>query len=199
MTLLELLVQKTLTGEFKWPKRASQIFQDYDSELRPDAEMSGVYLDLVAENHRICGVPFDTLGESYIVTREQYEAALAAAQQPVWNGEGLPPLGARVLFFANPHFNYDKTFSPEQWQDMEVVAHKKTTDGNDVAVCYWDENGCGRAVCFVPECLMPVRSAEDEKRAEIIEEIAYHTSLDDARDLYEAIAAGQVKGVKLDV
>lgn len=190
MKLIELLVQE-LPKRGGWPNSAI-IAESY-------SHIPGVHF---WDTNGIT-VPFDDLITNAIgkesVTREQYEAALAAAQQPVWNGEGLPPLGARVLFFANPHFNYDKTFSPDQWQDMEVVAHKKTTDGNDVAVCYWDENGCGRAVCFVPECLMPARSAADEKRDEIIEELAYHTDIGDARDLYEAIAAGQVKGVKLDV
>ena len=202
MKLLELLVQKTLTGEFKWPKRASQIFQDYDSELRPDAEMPGVYLDPVAENHRICGVPFDELSESYIVTREQYEAALAAAQQPVWNGEGLPPVGCEVEYLTGilgkPDADDNK---PENGQIVKVVSHAKYENtGNEVVVATWlNGNGGMRASVFSPRCLQPIRSEADKKRAEIIEEIAYHTSLDDARDLYEAIAAGQVKGVKLDV
>lgn len=186
MKLIELLVQKTLTGEFKWPKRASQIFQDYDSELRPDAEMSGVYLDPVAENHRICGVPFDTLGESYIVTREQYEAALAAAQQPVWNGEGLPPVGC------------------------ECEYTKETLPGDEWTQCTVDYVGASFVVyrdCYGVELtgiigdikFRPIRSEAEKKRDEVIEFLAYYVGKEDAADLYTAIAAGEVKGVKLDV
>lgn len=194
MKLIELLVQKTLTGEFKWPKRASQIFQDYDSELRPDAEMSRVYLDPVAENHRICGVPFDTLGESHIVTREQYEAALAAAQQPVWNGEGLPPVGT------------------------ECEYTKETLPGDEWTQCTVDYVGASFVVyrdCYGVELtgiigdikFRPIRSEAEKKR-----EAAITAILDDMRTIpcdldlrdeaaviYDAIAAGKIPGVKLDV
>ena len=185
MKLLELLVQKTLTGEFKWPKRASQIFQDYDSELHPDAEMSGVYLDPVAENHRICGVPFDELSESYIVTREQYEAALAAAQQPVWNREGLPPVGMHCEI-VDP----DGALMYGQGESGEVVAHVE-----DTAVIRMSY-GLG---CFESRCLRPARSEADKKRDEVIEALKYYVRAVDASDLYDAIVAGEVKGVKLDV
>lgn len=188
MKLIELLVQETLNGKFKWPSNASQIFQDYDGELRPDAEMSGLYLEPVAENHRICGVPFDDLDESYIVTREQYEAALAAAQQPVWNGEGLPPVGCEceALYDSDKH----------AWFKAKIIAH----DSGRIVARWLEGDKDGEILDYCSlNFFRPIRSEADKKRDEIIEEIAYHTSLDDARDLYEAIAAGHVKGVKLDV
>lgn len=77
---------------------------------------------------------------------------------PLWSGEGLPPVGAKVVFFINPRFEYPIQGMPTEGREIEVVAHKKTSDGNDVAVCYWDENGGGRAVCLVPESLMPAKS-----------------------------------------
>lgn len=127
MKLIELLVCEAFNGNFKWPDNVSLIFQDYDGELRHDGEFTGVRLKEVADNHRVHGVSFLQLTPEFVVTREQYEAALGCSQNPV------PSLGAEKV------------------------------------------------------------------RSEIIEEIAYYTSLDDARDLYEAIAAGVVKGVKLDV
>lgn len=194
MKLLELLVQKTLTGEFKWPKRASQIFQDYDSELRPDAEMSRVYLDPVAENHRICGVPFDTLGESYIVTREQYEAALAAAQQPVWNGEGLPPIGCDCEVMESKAAS---AFG--DWTSCKVV-HFNHKRGDESQVCIIDDNG-DFAILYENDGyeFRPIRSEADKKRDEVIEALKYYVRAVDASDLYDAIVAGEVKGVKLDV
>lgn len=199
MKLIDLLVRETLSGHFKWPEKANKIHQDYDGELCPDLGFRNLYIKDVAENHRERGMSGCELGDELFVTREQYEAALAAAQQPVWNGDGLPPVGCRVIFFANPRFDYDKTISPEEGQEMEVVAHKTTTDGNPVDVCYWDEDGGGRAACFVPGCLTPVKSEADKKRDAIIESLAYHTNAADAADLYKAIESGEVEGVKLDV
>lgn len=127
MKLIELLVLEAFNGNFKWPDNTSIVFQDYDGELRHDGEFTGVRLKEVADNHRVNGVSFLQLTPELVVTREQYETALATSQQPV--------------------------------SALEA----------------------------------------EKRRSEIIEEIAYHTSLADARDLYEAIAAGKIPGVKLDV
>lgn len=53
---------------------------------------------------------------SEVVTREEYEAAIAASQQPAWNGEGLPPVGCEVeyAFIANYR---------EQFSRGEVIAY----------------------------------------------------------------------------
>ena len=126
------------------------------------------------------------------VTREQYEAALALAQQSVWSGEGLPPVGGEFEYMEQ---------GCSRWIPVEIVFSSKwvivlrsTAENEGKGVDCAFDLVTGRA-----PTLRPIRSEADKKRAEIIEEIAYHTSLDDARDLYEAIAAGQVKGVKLDV
>lgn len=87
---------------------------------------------------------------------------------------------------------------------MEVVAHKTTTDGNDVAVCYWDEGGAGRSCCFVPESLKPLRTEAERKRDAAIQ--AMQREADEGNNwvyseyeiIYDAIAAGKITGVKLD-
>lgn len=185
MKPIELLVQETLNGNFKWPYGVNKIHQDYDGELRPDCGFCNLYIKVVAENHRELGVPGCDLDDEFFVTREQYEAALAAAQQPVWDGEGLPPVGCEC------EAKYRDAANAE-WVLFRCV-------GVDCGVAFgW----AGKEAVTLGKGsyeFRPIRSEADKKRAEIIEEIAYHTNLDDARDLYEAIAAGQVKGVKLDV
>lgn len=141
-----------------------------------------------------------------MIRRHSYEAALAALQKPAWNGEGLPPVGEKVEFFINPKFGYRNAWIPDVGTEMEVVAHKTTTDGNDVAVCYWDEGGAGRSCCFVPESLKPARTESERKHEAVLESICavlemvaqdYKRS-DEAKLIYEAIAAGKIPGVKLD-
>jgi hypothetical protein len=117
---------------------------------------------------------------------------------PVWNGEGLPPVGAKVVFFINPLFEYATQGMPAEGCEIEVVAHKKTSDGNDVAVCYWDENGGGRAVCLVPESLIPAKSEAVRKRDEAVKTIMLTGWCQSAaEEIYDLVAAGKVPSMKL--
>ena len=118
---------------------------------------------------------------------------------PVWSGEGLPPVGEKVIFFINPRFDYATQGMPAEGREIEVVAHKKTSDGNDVAVCYWDENDGGRAVCLVPESLMPAKSEADRKRDEAVKTIMLTGWCQAAaEEIYDLVAAGKVPGMKLE-
>lgn len=178
---------------------------------------------LIEQNVRGClfnadepRLPFLFRGEFFViaqdwrfgkVTREQYESALAASQKPAWNGEGLPPVGAKVEFFINPKFGYRNNWIPDAGTEMEVVAHKTTTDGNNVAVCYWDERGAGRSCCLVPESLKPARTEAERKRDAAVEAIDFYmpefipdtpNEFYHAKKIYDAIAAGKIPGVKLD-
>lgn len=152
---------------------------------------------------------FGCLGDTLygcIVTAKEYESALSALQKPAWNGEGLPPVGAKVEFFINPKLGYRNAWNPDVGTEMEVVAHKTTTDGNDVAVCYWDDSGAGLSCCFVPESLKPLRTESERKHEAILESICAVLEMvaqdykreDEAKLIYEAIAAGKIPGVKLD-
>ncbi|MCK6919621.1 hypothetical protein L8Q54_15245 [Enterobacter kobei] len=131
-----------------------------------------------------------------IITREQYEAALADSK-PEWDGEGLPPVGSKVSFFYNDRYNYNEEIIPQDGQELEVVAHKTTTDEHEVAVCYWDEDGGGMAVCLVSGSLRPIRSEADKKRDEAIKKICEVLSVgknteDDAKNIYEYIKSGKI-------
>lgn len=124
---------------------------------------------------------------------------IAESQKVEWDGAGMPPIGQSVVFFLNPCFDYDKEIVPPEGTEMEVVAHKKTSDGNEVAVCYWDKNGGGMAVCLVPDSLMPKKSEADKKRDEAIEAIAsYALPYKCGADIYDAIAAGKIPGVRIE-
>ena len=140
----------------------------------------------------------------HMIRRDLYESALAASKNPAWNGKGLPPVGAKVEFFINPKLGYNNNWIPDAGTEMEVVAHKTTTDGNDVAVCYWDDSGAGRSRCFIPESLKPLRTEAERKRDAAIE--AMQREADEGDNwiyseyeiIYDAIAAGKIPGVKLD-
>lgn len=203
MKLIDLLVQE-LPKRGGWPKDVTHVGQDYDRELMfygRGRAMTGIFLDDLAIDHRKCG---GSCGAK--ITKEQYESALAESQKPSWNGEGLPPVGAKVEFFINPRVGYCNDWIPAAGTEMEVVAHKTTTDGNDVAVCYWDEDGAGRSCCFVPESLKPLHSESERKHEAVLESICAVLEMvaqdykreDKAKLIYEAIAAGKIPGVKLE-
>lgn len=216
MKLIDLLVQE-LPKRGGWPHDALSITQDNDGSLcvwdTNDPHYDGFSWKHHTRNslmyiwHGEGAMPLASDHNESIVTYWQYKAALSASQKPAWNGGGLPPVGAKVEFFINPKLGYRNAWIPDVGTEMEVVAHKTTTDGNDVAVCYWDEGGAGRSCCFVPESIKPLRTEEERKRNAAIEAIDrfmpecipdtpnefYH-----AKKIYDAIAAGKIPGVKLD-
>nr|WP_052923205.1 hypothetical protein [Escherichia coli] len=119
-----------------------------------------------------------------------------------WDGEGLPPVGSKVSFFYNERYDYNEEIIPQDGQELEVVAHKTTTDEHDVAVCYWDENGGGMAVCLVPGSLRPIRSEADKKRDEIIEALkeglVHAHGLYDLMQIYHLLNNGKIPHIRID-
>lgn len=213
MKLIDLLVQE-LPKRGGWPEGALSITQDNDGWLcawdTNDPHYDGFSWKHHTGNslmylwHGEGAMPLASDHNESIATYWQYKAALSALQNPAWNGEGLPPVGAKVEFFINPRFGYRNAWIPDAGTEMEVVAHKTTTDGNDVAVCYWDDSGAGRSCCFVPESLKPLRTESERKRDSAVE--AMQREADEGDNwiyseyeiIYDAIAAGKIPGVKLD-
>lgn len=213
MKLIDLLV-KELPKRGGWPQNALSITQDNDGSLcvwdTNDPHYEGFSWKHHTGNslmHFWCeeaAMPLAYDHKEAIVTYWQYKAAIAASQKPSWNGEGLPPVGAKVEFFINPKLGYRNAWIPDAGTEMEVVAHKTTTDGNDVAVCYLDEGGAGRSYCLAPESLKPLRTEAERKRDTAIE--AMQREADEGDNwvyseyeiIYDAIAAGKIPGVKLD-
>lgn len=211
MKLIDLLV-KELPKRGGWPDGAEyarvtgfggeKILVDF---LFPEANNKLSYSIGIIACHLVdAGADVDY----HMIRRDSYESALATSQKQIWNGEGLPPVGAKVEFFINPKFGYHNDWIPDAGTEMEVVAHKTTTDGNDVAVCYWDDDGAGRSCCLVPESLKPLRTEAERKRDEITNAIAsalfkdgdFDTkeSLRLATFVYVDIATGKIPGVKLE-
>nr|DAK93308.1 MAG TPA: hypothetical protein [Caudoviricetes sp.] len=200
MKLIDMLVQE-LPKRGGWPEGVNEIGQDYDGELMfygRGNPRTRIYLPLSSDHRNLNRRDGDK------VTKDRYESALAASQKPAWNGEGMPPVGAKIEFFINPRLVYRNAWIPDAGTEMEVVAHKTTTDGNDVAVCYWDDGGAGRSYCFVPKSLKPLRTEAERKRDEAIK--AMQREADEGDNwiyseyeiIYDAIAAGKIPGVKLD-
>lgn len=213
MKLIDLLVQE-LPKRGGWPEGA-----DCCCVSVVDSDGVTIQFRFIPRNNQFLSFPdADHLDIPYqgdatefitceVITKEQYESALAASQKPAWNGEGLPPVGEKVEFFINPKLGYSNAWVPDAGTEMEVVAHKTTTDGNNVAVCYWDERGAGRSCCFVPESLKPARTEAERKRDEAAEAIDFYmpefitdtpNEFYHAKKIYDAIAAGKIPGVKLE-
>lgn len=181
MTLLELLRQE-LPKRGGWPEGAERARQDDDDgeicfEGAGSAynfvadEMSDDSLRWLNENNRVT---------SYLyVTREQYEAM-------GWDGTCLPPVGADVEFTIGI-YDIETDFDgilPAEGEIVEVIAHKTTSDGNDVAVVYWDDKGAGRSACFAPGRLRPLRTEAERAIDEMVR--LSGVSIGAARILYDA-------------
>ena len=170
MTLLELLRQE-LPKRGGWPEGVIKIHQDYDGEtwawLNHDSVERLFTLKQVAVNARKFNKK-ET--RENMVTRDQYESALAESQKSAWNGEGLPPVGADVEFTIGT-YDIETDFDgilPAEGEIVEVIAHKTTSDGNDVAVVYWDDKGAGRSACFGPGCFRPLRTEAERAIDEMV-------------------------------
>lgn len=226
MRLLDLLVQE-LPNRGDWPEAANYAVQDADGTVKFAKTL--IYLHYLAGEWRSNENGHDWIhrdrpfegnfvteltaddNHSAVISKARYECEISKnktgkQQANEWNGEGLPQVGAKVEFFINPKFRYRNDRIPDAGTEMEVVAHKTTTDGNDVAVCYWDDDGAGRSCCFVPESLKPLRTEAEKKRDAFINAV-----LDDMRAIpcdlslrdevaviYDAIVAGKIPGVKLE-
>ena len=87
-----------------------------------------------------------------------------------WDGTNLPPVGTDVEFTIGT-YDIETDFDgilPAEGEIVEVIAHKTTSDGNDVAVVYWDDKGAGRSACFAPGCLRPLRTEAERAIDEMV-------------------------------
>lgn len=107
---------------------------------------------------------------------------------PVWNGEGLPPVGCDCEFISND----------TSWGAVVVIG----MDGDKVVIKPSGETYYG-ITPSEKQVFRPIRSEADRKRDEslrVIYEIldAGTSTKQDAADIYDAIAAGKIPGVKLE-
>lgn len=196
MKLIDLLVQE-LPKRGGWPESADRIHQDHDGEIYAWTASSCVLRfrsGIIADNCRPYG-----LDESIenMVTRDQYEKALAASQKQAWDGEGLPPVGCECV--VTPH-NTAWGFSSVDNYTGRVLAY----DGED----FWFAMLGGVKVTSRTDKVdfRPIKSEADKKRDAAIEAILSDMRTipcdlslrDEVAVIYDAIAAGKIPGVKLE-
>lgn len=187
MKLIDLLVQE-LPKRGGWPEGVSGIGQDYDGELmfygRGNVR-TGIYLTLSSDHRNIYRRDGDK------VTKDRYESALAASQNPAWNGEDVPPAGCEC-----------ECQFLDAWHVCKILFV-----GAEVIVGVIEDSE--RAFSVNHTKFRPLQSEAKRKR-----EVAAHALCDSCGgsgkvdenlgfgimwlDIYDAIAAGKIPGVKLD-
>lgn len=112
-----------------------------------------------------------------------------------WNGEGKPTIGTKC-----------EHYSGDQWETVTIagIYENLVTGFTD----YWmvKEDGCSYTVGN-PYRFRPIRSEVDKRRDAAVEDIDYWlpefiadtpNEFYHAKKIYDAIAAGKVRGVKLE-
>lgn len=190
MKLIDLLVQE-LPKRGGWPEGVIKIHQDYDGETWAWLNHGGserlFTLSRVATNARkFC--KYETCEN--MVTRDQYESALAESQKPAWNGEGLPPVGCECEVSVN---------GGRSWCTYRAINEKngvRLIEVGDLTEEFQNNNWIFR----------PLRTESERKHEAVLESICAVLEMvaqdykreDEAKLIYEAIAAGKIPGVKLD-
>lgn len=200
MKLIDLLVQE-LPKRGGWPDGAEIAVQDADSQICfsshgdvyankcqtdwyggdwGDGDWSNPFINTIADDRHKC-----------IVSRDQYEVALAASQKPAWNGEGVPPIGTRCRIIIS-----DRDFG-----ECEILFVGESLLVWRQDSTYHEGSGYHRHMKF-----RPIRTEADKKREAALDAIygaiasaeREHNRSDEADKVYEAIAAGKIPGVKLE-
>ncbi|WP_432367084.1 hypothetical protein ACRG00_15970 [Cronobacter sakazakii] len=193
MKLIDLLVQE-LPKRGGWPDGAVECerylheaqIDFYDKDGNWGADCGKVYgHDFAAA----CVKPREKGNGARIerVTREQYEAALAAAQQPVWDGEGLPPVGCEC------EAKYRDAANAE-WFIFRCV-------GVDCGIAFgW----AGKDAATLDKGTFefrPIRSEADKRRDEAVaalKELKPQLVGEIAGYLYDEIAAGKIPHIRIE-
>lgn len=192
MKLIDLLVQE-LPKRGGWPECALNATQDKDGEVYFSDGAIPEFGFAAWTGGDWCGNEFHTITASdyatAIVTREQYESALAASQKPAWNGKGLPPAGCEC-----------ECQFLDAWHVCKVLFV-----GEEVIVGVID--GSERAFSANHTKFRPLRTEAERKRDEAAESIDFYmpefipdttNEFYHAKKIYDAIAAGKIPGGKLD-
>lgn len=201
MKLIDLLVQE-LPKRGGWPDGAEYChLTQYDRHcltITFSHNQIGTGNNLITSKEEMVFPGIGYLGDTLygcIVTAKEYESALSASQKPAWNGEGLPPVGCECV--VTPH-NTVWGFSSVDDYTGRVLAY----DGED----FWFAMLGGVKVTSRTDKVdfRPIKSEADKKRDTAINNIL--TIIDcngvdpknSAIQIYDAIAAGKIPGVKLD-
>lgn len=187
MTLLEILV-KELPRRGGWPEGVEGI-EMFDNGLTYLGQKLDYSLGLTrcsdgwrgegAYNRKDNGERY-----SNAVTREQYEAALAASKRLEWNGEGLPPVGCECEI--------------KRVADWMPVTIKFISDYHTIFTTFGGTEDCYQTTSLQ---FRPIRPEADRKRDEAVGAMLNAQSYggqDVYCDIYDAIAAGKIPGIRIE-
>lgn len=180
MKLIDLLVQE-LPKRGSWPKTSRDI--QIITGLFPATWHKPSHIGVM--NY----MAFSTQDRE-IVDIEQYEAALAASQQPAWNGEGLPPVGCECEYNA-----YDR--SGDNWKKVKILY-----SSTEYVIAIID--GYESSLSTTPGLFRSLCTEAERKRDEATHAMASapkpcgHAIYGICCEIYDAIAAGKIPYVKLE-
>ena len=200
MKLIDLLVQE-LPKRGGWPDGAVCVVQSivdgeiyfYDRQYDGNGcmpKMKGKIL-LPISDDVITG--FDGLNP--VITRAQYEAALAASQKVEWDGVGLPPVGTKCEIIINEG---DLGLCEILFVGASLLVWRQDST-------YQEGSGYHRYMKF-----RPLRSEVDKKRDAVGEaiyrainwnhegDVERNSRFEDYCKAYDAIAAGKIPGVRIE-
>ncbi|QPJ99325.1 hypothetical protein IDM36_15545 [Enterobacter mori] len=190
MKLIEFLISENKKG-WQWPGTIAK------ATSTKGVRGVNFYFDYacppILSNTLIAPVPFSC---SELVTRESYEAALAASKQE-WDGEGLPPVGCEC-----------EHHSPSGMVTVvKIIAHFQNRAAM-VAVFIPVEREFKTVDQAISDCFRPIRSEADKKRDEaakgLMDYLVKNTCTDnvfyiqDVIGFYDAIAAGKIPHIRID-
>jgi len=127
------------------------------------------------------------------ITCEKYCDALRALK-PIWDGEGLPPVGCRV-----------EALCGDKWVEA-TVAYTDRPEGHGGATV-WKEAlvfDCKTTKPFWTDEFRPIRSEEDKKRDEVIKNMSHSlrangsVTEEQLNRLYADIAAGNIPHIRIE-
>lgn len=193
MTLLELLVQE-LPKRGGWPEGVNCISTHADGMVFHDGSIQSYrFNEFCLDGWK----PGKEHGYTNAVSKNQYEAALAASKQPEWDGEGRPPVGVTC-----EHRPGDGT-TENEWEAVTVLGISERPDG--IFTDFWlrKEDGSSYIVRNAYR-FRPIRTEAERKREEaaksmleVIESQKHRYTENAYMLIYDAIAAGKIPGVKL--
>ncbi|EOI3540586.1 hypothetical protein ACMSY0_003942 [Cronobacter sakazakii] len=210
MKLIDLLVQE-LPKHGGWPldkKHHAFISQDSDGEVW--AFPSKPNLNIMKEEWNIshgdgCYVGLlTTIADDFTtstVTREQYEAELAAEQQPVLDDDGLPPVGceceAKYRDAANAEWFFFRCVGVDcgvafGWAGKEAVTLGKGSYEFRPIRSEADRKREIGVIALATACgdVVPFKYGDRYQGGELVGAAWY--------ELYDKIAAGEIAGIRIE-
>ena len=204
MKLIDLLVQE-LPKRGGWSDGAVECCRHYGTNSIDFYDETGnwdddCYLKYGKDFAKDC-VYEETLESHRLqsISRSEYEKALAASQKPAWNGEDLPPVGCECEYLDNNGKWYPVTIKYASEQLVVISGATKilgVEQGTEIA----------KDIIIDKPQFRPLQSEAERKHEAVLESICavlemvaqYYKREDEAKLIYEAIAAGKIPGVKLD-